>query len=67
MWNQLSRSIIRQLSGKNSFGFTFQDVVREFPDVNPVYLPRFLSEMVRKGILKKISRNNYHMIPFNAE
>ncbi len=57
---QLSRSIIRQLTRKNSFGFRFQDVVGEFPDVNPVYLARSLSEMVRKGILKKISRNTYH-------
>ena len=44
MSNQLSRSIIRQLSRKNSFGFTFLGVEREFPYVNPVYLARILSE-----------------------
>jgi len=30
MSSQLSWSIIKQFSGRNTFGFTFQDVAREF-------------------------------------
>ncbi len=67
MSNQLICSITRELSRQHRFGFTFQDVVGEFPDVNPVYLTWILSEMVQKGILKIIFRNNYHIFPFNAD
>ncbi len=49
------------------FGFTFQDVTREFPEMNRVYLARILAEMVDKGMLFKIARGNYHIIPFNAD
>ncbi len=67
MSNQLIWSIIRQFSRKNRFGFTFQDVVGEFPEKNPVYLAKILSSMVQKDVLKKISRNIYHIIPSNAD
>ena len=49
------------------FGFRFQDVVREFPEKNRVHLVRILANMVDKGMLCKITRDNYHIIPFNAD
>ncbi len=67
MSSQLSWSIIKQFSSRNRFGFTFQDVLREFPENNPSYMARLLAEMVNKGMLKKISRNNYHIIPIHAD
>ncbi len=67
MSSQLSWSIIKQFSSRNSFGFTLQDVVREFPEKNSVHLARILASMVDKGMLCKISRNNYHIIPLNAD
>ena len=67
MSSQLSWSIIKQFSSRNMFGFTFQDVVREFPQKHPVYLSRILADMVDKGMLCKITRDNYHIIPFNAD
>ncbi len=63
----MSWSIIKQFSSSNMFGFTFQDVAREFPGKNRVYLARILAEMVDKGMLCKIARGNYHIIPFNAD
>ena len=67
MSSQLIWSIIRQFSSENRFGFTFGDVVGDFPEKNRIYLARILAEMVDKGMLKKISRDNYHIIPFNAD
>jgi hypothetical protein len=40
----------------NSFGFTFQDVVRAFPEKNHVHLARILADMVDKGMLCTIAR-----------
>jgi predicted transcriptional regulator of viral defense system len=67
MSSQLSWSIIKQFSSRNSCGFKLQDVVREFPEKNRVYLGRLLANMVDKGMLKKIARDNYHIVPFNAD
>ena len=63
MNSQLSWKIVKQFSSRNAFGFTLQDVVREFPEKNRVYLARILIDMVDKGMLCKISRNNYLIIP----
>ncbi len=67
MSSQLSWIIIKQFSSRNMLGFTFQDVAREFPEKNRVHLARILADMVDKGMLCKIARDNYHIIPFNAD
>ena len=67
MSSQLRWSIIKQFSGRNTFGFRFQDVVKEFPEKHRVYLARILADMVDKGMLCKVTRNIYHIIPFNAD
>jgi len=67
MSSHLKLNIIKQFSSKNMFGFTFQDVAREFPEKHPVYLARILAGMVDKGMLCKITRDNYHIIPINAD
>ena len=59
--------IIKKFSGRKMFGFTLQDVLREFPEKNYVYLVRILSDMVSKGMLLKIARNIYHIIPIEAD
>jgi len=41
MSSQLSWSIIKQFSSRNMFGFTFQDVVREFPQKHLQVFPEF--------------------------
>ena len=48
---------LQQFSCRNTFGFTIQDVVREFQEKNSVYLARILVNMVDKGILCKIARD----------
>jgi len=67
MSSRLSWTIIQQFSRRNMFGFTFQDVVREFPGKNRIHLARILADMVENGMLCKIARNNYHIIPLQAD
>ena len=63
----MKSNIIRQFSRKNMYGFTFLDVIREFPEKNRVYLARMLADMVDKGMLYKIAHCNYNIIPLNAD
>lgn len=63
----ISWEIIKQFSTRNVYGFTFQDVVTEFPEKNPVHLARILADMVEEGMLCKIARDIYHIIPLNAD
>ena len=60
-------SIFKEFMGKNKLGFTTQDVIRAFPERNRLYLTRLLAEMVRQGMLLKVIRDRYLMIPFNAD
>ena len=62
-----SWSIINRFSGKNMLGFRFQDIVREFPEKHPAHLTKILANMVDKGMLCKITHDNYHIIPANAD
>ena len=45
---------------RNRFGFTFQDVAKEFPEKNRVYLARILAEMLDKGHLKISKLSTYN-------
>jgi predicted transcriptional regulator of viral defense system len=61
-WN-----IIKKFSSSNTLGFTLQDVSREFPEKNRVHLARILADMVDKGMLCKITRGIYHIIPVHSD
>jgi len=67
MKQQLIWNIIKEFIGKNKLGFTTQDVIRAFPERNRLYLTRMLSEMVRQGMLHKVFRDTYLIVPFNAD
>ena len=47
--------------------FIFQGVTKEFPEKNHVNLARILADIVDNCMLFKITRDNYHIIPFNAD
>lgn len=66
MKKQLSWSIIKRFSSRNKFGFTMQDVAMEFPQKNRGHLARILADMVDNGMLFKINRDTYHIIPLHA-
>ena len=42
-------------------------MVTEFPEKHRVYLARILADMVDKGMLCKITRDSYHIIPLKAD
>ncbi len=67
MRNLVSWDIIKIFSGADFDCFTFQDVLLEYPDVNRTYLSRVLSGMVEKGMLIKLSRNLYYIVPQSAD
>ena len=63
MNNQLSWKIIKLFSSKNIYGFRTQDVVREFPEKHPAHLTKLLKKMLEEGMLCKLARDHYHIIP----
>lgn len=67
MNNQLAWRILKHFSMQNTLGFKRKHVKTAFPDKDPSHLSRILKEMVDMGLLLKITRNLYHIIPFNAD
>ena len=67
MSSHWSWNMIKHFSGSNMSGFAFQDVARAFQVKSRVHLARILAEMVNMGMLCKITRGHYHIIPFNAD
>lgn len=59
--------ILKAFSVKNKTSFRYQDVLEEFPGKDRSYLSRMLSSMVSKGMLMKLYRDSYHIIPLNAD
>jgi predicted transcriptional regulator of viral defense system len=64
---QLNWKVLKQLAQKERFGFTLQDVADEFPEKNRVHLASLLSRMVEQGMISKIDRNIYHIIPLESD
>ena len=63
----MSWNILKRFSGKNIMIFSFQDVVKEFPGKSISLLTKTLAAMVHNGMLCKLSRNIYHVVPLGAD
>lgn len=63
----LQWQILRHFSTKRRFGFSSGDVVKAFPERSPAYLARLLHSMVDEGILCRIARDIYHIVPFTVD
>lgn len=59
--------IIKNFSGKDQNYFNFKDVVTEFPETDKFFLSKVLSAMVEKGMLIKLNRNVYHIVPSSED
>jgi predicted transcriptional regulator of viral defense system len=59
-------AIIKRFSVKNKNCFRYQDVLREFPEKDPSYLSKVINAMVSKGMLLKVFRDVYYIIPLSA-
>jgi predicted transcriptional regulator of viral defense system len=59
--------IIKKFSTENKSCFSYKDVIKEYPDKDHSYLSKVLAAMVKLGMLMKISRDVYHIIPLSAD
>ena len=59
--------IIKTYSVKNKHCFSYKDVIAEYPDKDRSYLSKVLAAMVRTGMLLKLNRDVYHIVPLNAD
>ena len=59
--------IIKKFSAENKRCFSYQDVITEYPDKDHSYLSKVLAAMVRSGMLMKLSRGVYHIIPLSSD
>ena len=59
--------IIKKFSVENKSCFSYKDVITEYPDKDHSYLSKVLAAMVRLGMLMKLSRDVYHIIPLSAD
>jgi predicted transcriptional regulator of viral defense system len=59
--------IIKKFSGNDQDCFTFQDVLTEYPGSDKFFLSKVLSSMIEKGMLIKLNRSIYHIVPSSEE
>ena len=59
--------IIKKFSAINKICFSYQDVLAEFPGNDPSYLSKVLTQMVRMGMLLKLYRDVYHIVPLSED
>ena len=67
MKSELSWDIIKRFSSSDQDCFSYQDVAIEYPYTNKAQLSKILSGMVKKGMLIKLNRNLYHIVPTSAD
>ena len=67
MKSELSWDIIKRFSGSDQDCFSYQDVLMEYPNTNRAQLSKILSGMVEKGMLIKLNRNLYHIVPTSMD
>ncbi len=67
MKSELSWDIMKRFSGSDRECFSYRDVALEYPDTNRAQLSKILSGMVERGMLIKLNRNLYHIVPTSAD
>jgi predicted transcriptional regulator of viral defense system len=59
--------IMKRFSTENKHCFSYRDVLEEYPDKDGSYLSKFLTAMVNTGMLMKLLRDLYCIIPLSAD
>jgi predicted transcriptional regulator of viral defense system len=67
MKSELSWDIIKRFSGSDQDCFSFHDVIMEYQDTDRTQLWKVLSGMVEKGMLIKLNRDLYYIVPSSAD
>ena len=58
--------MIKKFSAKNKNCFRYKDVIAEFPDKDRSHLSKVLASMVSMGMLMKLYRDLYCIIPLST-
>ena len=67
MFSKVSWDIIKKFSMEDYDCFSFQDAEQKFPNMKRRILLDVLSQMVSKGMLIKLSKGLYHIVPPSAD
>ncbi len=65
--NTLNWNILKSFSNDGQDCFHFADVIEKFPTTERQYLSNVLSNMVRKGMLIKLRRDIYFIVPIDSD
>lgn len=67
MKSELSWDIIKRFSGRDLDCFSYQDAEKEYSNTDRTQLSKILSGMIEKGMLIKLNRNLYHIVPTSMD
>lgn len=65
MKNNLNWDIIKKFSSEETSCFSFEDVIALYPDRDKGYLAKVLSKMVTEGVIIRLKKGLYHIVPLN--
>lgn len=67
MKDRIDWDIIKQFSCKETLCFSFEDVIAEYPSKDKNYITKVLSRMVTNGLLTRLKKGLYHIVPLNQD
>ncbi|TRX46322.1 transcriptional regulator [Fulvivirga sp. M361] len=67
MRNNLNWDIIKKFSSEETPCFSLEDVITSYPDRGKNYLAKVLSKMVAEGVVIRLKKGLYHIVPLNED
>ena len=67
MEKNLYWDVIKRFSGEEMTCFSFEDVLDNYPDRDKGYLTKVLFQMVKEGLLIRLKKGLYHIVPLNED
>ena len=65
--NTLNWNILKSFSNDGKDCFHFADVIERFPTTEKQYLSNVLSSMIQKGMLIKLRKDIYFIVPIDSD
>ena len=67
MEKNLQWDIIKRFSSEEMICFAFKEVLDSYPDRDKNYLAKVLYQMVKEGLLIRLKKGLYHIVPLNED
>ena len=67
MQKKLNQDILKRFSLNEILCFSLEDVALEYPSKTKKYLTKVLGKMVTEGILMRLKKGLYHIVPLNED